>query len=206
MGHPRGDRRKEHYYRAAKVQGYRSRSAFKLKQIIRQQRLLVGVKKVLELCCSPGGWTQVLREMSDSLEIIAVDLNPMRPIPGVIFIQGDITSPETIAEIQRVTNGTVDLVVSDCSPHVSGNWELDVARQIFLVETTIKIALQLIGSNGKILAKVFRGPGFEELNQSLRKEFTQVHLLKPDASRKTSAEIYILLYGPKCIDRTDRVC
>ncbi len=202
MGRPKGDRKKEHYYRAAKAQGYRSRAAFKLKQIIRQYRLLDNVNKVLELCCSPGGWTQVLREMKGSLEIIAVDLNPMKAIPRVKFIRGDITSPETIAEIQRASNGRVDLVVSDCSPHVSGNWEVDVARQLFLVEATIKLALMLIGPNGRVLTKVFRGHGFEEFYQSLRSEFTSVRLLKPDASRKTSAEIYILLSEPIRQDQT----
>ncbi|NWF94648.1 MAG: RlmE family RNA methyltransferase, partial [Candidatus Thorarchaeota archaeon] len=148
MGRPRGDRKKEHYYRFAKKQGYRSRSAFKLKQIARQHRLLHGVKSVLELCCSPGGWTQVLVELDRTLQITAVDLNPMQPVEGARFIQGDITSPETIDEIVRVTGGLVDLVIADCSPKVSGYWEVDVARQLFLVESTMGLAMKLLSSHG----------------------------------------------------------
>ena len=196
MGKPKKPRKKEHYYRAAKKHGYRSRSAYKLRQIAEKYKLLSGVDKVLELCCSPGGWTQVLRELDRHLYIVAVDLQTMQPIENVSFIQGDIQNPETLEEIKKLTEGSVDLVLSDCSPKVSGTWELDVARQLFLVEKTIEMAGNLLGAHGKVLTKVFQGPGFQEFFDSVRSRFNSVRLIKPDASRKTSAEIYLLATEP----------
>ena len=200
MGKPRGgqkERKKERYYQAAKKHGYRSRSAYKLRQIAKGNKLLLGVDRVVELCSSPGGWTQVLREMDPSLQIIAVDLEVMSPLEGVKFVQGDIQEEETIERIKALTGGSVDLVLSDCSPKVTGQWDLDVVRQLSLVESTIDIAYSLLGSKGKVLSKVFQGPGFQEFLQSVRKKFNSVKLIKPDASRKTSAEIYLLAKGPR---------
>jgi len=200
MGRPRGgqrERKKEHYYRAAKREGYRSRSAYKLKQIAKKQKLLLGVDRVVELCCSPGGWTQVLKELDSSLQIVAVDLDMMPPLEGVKFIQGDILDEKVIERIESLTGGAVDLVLSDCSPKVTGHWDLDVVRQLSLVEGTINIAYRLLGNKGKVLAKVFQGSGFQEFLQSVKKRFNSVKLIKPDASRKTSAEIYLLAIGPR---------
>ena len=164
MGRPRGgqkERKKEHYYQAAKRHGYRSRSAYKLRQIAKTHKLLLGVDRVVELCSSPGGWTQVLRELDPSLQIVAVDLEPMLPLEGVKFIQGDVLDEKTIERIKALTGGSVDLVLSDCSPKVSGHWELDVVRQLSLVEGAINIAHSILGNKGKILSKVFQGSGFQ---------------------------------------------
>ena len=101
MGKPRGgqkERKKERYYQAAKKHGYRSRSAYKLRQIAKGHKLLLGVDRVVELCSSPGGWTQVLRELDPSLQIVAVDLDAMSPLEGVKFVQGDILEEETIED------------------------------------------------------------------------------------------------------------
>lgn len=197
MGRPRGNRRREHYYRTAKKQGYRSRSAFKLKQIIRKHKLLRGVDRVVELCSSPGGWTQVLREEGEHLEIVAVDISSMSPLPRVSFIKGDITDSKTIDEVKQRIGGTADLVLSDCSPNVTGIWEVDVTRQLDLAERTIDLAMEILTKNGKALTKVFQGPGFKEFLESVKDRFELVRLVKPDASRKTSAEIYMLAMHPK---------
>jgi 23S rRNA (uridine2552-2'-O)-methyltransferase len=200
MGRPRGgekQRKKEHYYQAAKRHGYRSRSAYKLRQIAKSHKLLLGVDRVVELCSSPGGWTQVLKEIDSSLQIVAVDLASMPPLEGVKFIQGDILDDEIIERIESLTGGSVDLVLSDCSPKVTGQWDLDVVRQLSLVEGTISIAHRLLTNKGKVLTKVFQGPGFSEFLQSVRKKFNSVKLIKPDASRKTSAEMYLLAVGPR---------
>ena len=192
-----GERRKrEHYYKAAKKAGYRSRSAFKIMQIAKKEGLLHGVESVLELCCAPGGWTQVLRELHGSLRIVAIDLEVMLPIEGVQFIQGSILDDETIRRAEGLTGGSFDLVLSDCSPNVSGHWELDVARQLELAERTFEIGNRVLGPNGKTLAKVFQGQGFQEFIIEVRSMFRTVKLIKPDASRKTSAEIYLLASGP----------
>lgn len=193
-----GERRKrEHYYRAAKKAGYRSRSAFKIKQMVKDYGLLKGVDIVLELCSAPGGWTQVLRELNQSLRIVAIDLEEMLPIQGVHFIQGSILDDEIIKRAGELVGNSFDLVLSDCSPKVSGHWELDVARQLELAERTFQIGLQVLGPNGKALAKVFQGKGFQEFLQSKREQYNNARLIKPPASRKSSAEIYLLATGPR---------
>ncbi|MDH4212464.1 MAG: RlmE family RNA methyltransferase [Candidatus Thorarchaeota archaeon] len=192
-----GERRKrEFYYRAAKKAGYRSRSAYKIKQIAKKHGILNGVDIVLELCSSPGGWTQVLRELNTSLQIVAIDLEAMSPVQGVHFIQGSILDDEIIVKAKTLTRGHFDLVLSDCSPKVSGHWELDVVRQLELASRTFEIGQQVLGPNGKALAKVFQGQGFQEFMAQIRSMFRTVKLIKPDASRKTSAEIYLLATGP----------
>ena len=168
MGRPKKSRKREHYYKAAKKRGYRSRSAYKLRQIAKKYKLLSGVDRVLELCCSPGGWTQVLRELNHRLFIVAVDLQEMKPVENVSFIKGDIQQPETIEKIEQLTEGSVDLVISDCSPKVSGAWDLDVARQISLAERTIELSERLLSGQGKVLTKVFQGPGFQEFLASVK--------------------------------------
>ncbi len=202
MARPKRPRTKEHYYQAAKKHGYRARSAYKLRQLIEKHNLLKGVDKVVELCSSPGGWTQVLKEIDPGLDIVAVDLVQMPPIEGVRFVQGDITDSKVTEQIENLIGRKADLVISDCSPKVSGHWELDVARQLALAEKTIEIGLTLIGPNGKVVTKVFQGAGFQEFLKETRTLFNSVRLVKPHASRKTSAEIYLLASNPKKTDHS----
>jgi 23S rRNA (uridine2552-2'-O)-methyltransferase len=190
-------RRKDPYYRAAKKAGYRSRSAFKIRQMAKSHKLLHGVDIVLELCSAPGGWTQILRELDANLKIVSIDLDPVPPIQGVHFIQGSILDDDIIATAQELIGDSFDLVLSDCSPKVSGQWELDVARQLELAERTFDIGQKVLGPNGKALAKVFQGQGFQEFLEDTRKRFNSIKLIKPAASRKTSAEIYLLAIGPR---------
>jgi len=197
MGRPKKPRTKEHYYQAAKKHGYRARSAYKIRQMIDKYDLLKGVNKIVELCSNPGGWTQVLREYDKGLQIIAVDLERMSPIEDVKIIQGDITDQKVIEQVEEAIDGKADLVLSDCSPKVSGQWELDVARQLFLAEKTIEIALSLLGPKGKVVTKLFQGVGFQQFLQDVRAKFRSVRLIKPPASRQTSAEIYLLAASPK---------
>jgi len=189
-------RKKEFYYRAAKKAGYRSRSAYKIKQMAKKQGILHGVDTVLELCSAPGGWTQVLIELNASLQIVAIDLDAMPPVQGVHFIQGSILDDEIIAKAESLIRGSFDLVISDCSPNVSGLWELDVVRQLELAVRTFEIGQRVLRPNGKALAKVFQGQGFQEFMTQIRSMFHTVRLIKPDASRKSSAEIYLLATGP----------
>ncbi|MGD9381441.1 MAG: RlmE family RNA methyltransferase [Candidatus Thorarchaeota archaeon] len=196
MPRPKRPRTKEHYYKSAKAHGYRARSAYKLRQIVQKYKLLKGVDTVVELCSSPGGWTQVLREMDSGLEIVAVDLNRMEPIERVTFIQGDILDSEILDRIKAATRGSIDMVISDCAPKVSGNWDLDVFRQLSLAKGTLDIGLKLLDAKGKVLTKVFQGSGFQEFLQETKKKYRSVKLVKPAASRQSSAEIYLLAIGP----------
>jgi 23S rRNA (uridine2552-2'-O)-methyltransferase len=163
----------------------------------KDHKLLHGVDIVLELCSAPGGWTQILHELNSSLKIVAIDLEAMPPVQGAHFIEGSILDDDVIEQAQQLIGNPFDLVLSDCSPKVSGQWDLDVIRQLELAERTFEIAHKVLGPNGKALAKVFQGPGFQEFLQDIKKRFNSIKLIKPPASRKTSAEIYLLAIGPR---------
>lgn len=186
-------RRRDFYYRKAKLEGLRSRAAYKLEQLDKKFKIFKGVKKVLDLCCAPGGWLQYsLSRIGEDGLIIGVDLVEIAPLPNVYFIQGDITREETLEKIVKVANGKIDLVLSDCSPNVSGIWELDHARQIYLAETSLKIARKVLRKGGKFVVKVFQGDLFNNYLDKVRAFFKMVKVTKPEASRKESAEMYII--------------
>jgi len=189
-------RRRDFYYRKAKLEGLRSRAAYKLEQLDKKFKIFKGVKKVLDLCCAPGGWLQYsLSRIGEDGLIIGVDLVEIAPLPNVYFIQGDITREETLEKIVKVANGKIDLVLSDCSPNVSGIWELDHARQIYLAETSLKIARKVLRKGGKFVVKVFQGDLFNNYLDKVRAFFKMVKVTKPEASRKESAEMYIIAFN-----------
>ncbi|MCD6164655.1 MAG: RlmE family RNA methyltransferase [Candidatus Odinarchaeota archaeon] len=189
-------RRRDFYYRKAKLEGLRSRAAYKLEQLDKKFKIFKGVKKVLDLCCAPGGWLQYsLSRIGDDGLIIGVDLVEIAPLPNVYFIRGDITREETLEKIVKVANGKIDLVLSDCSPNVSGIWELDHARQIYLAETSLKIARKVLRKGGKFVVKVFQGDLFNNYLDKVRAFFKMVKVTKPEASRKESAEMYIIAFN-----------
>mgnify|MGYP000291762274 FL=1 len=189
-------RRRDFYYRKAKLEGLRSRAAYKLEQLDKKFKIFKGVKKVLDLCCAPGGWLQYsLSRIGNDGLIIGVDLVEIAPLPNVYFIRGDITREETLEKIVKVANGKIDLVLSDCSPNVSGIWELDHARQIYLAETSLKIARKVLRKGGKFVVKVFQGDLFNNYLDKVRAFFKMVKVTKPEASRKESAEMYIIAFN-----------
>jgi len=188
-------RRRDFYYRKAKLEGLRSRAAYN-EQLDKKFKIFKGVKKVLDLCCAPGGWLQYsLSRIGEDGLIIGVDLVEIAPLPNVYFIQGDITREETLEKIVKVANGKIDLVLSDCSPNVSGIWELDHARQIYLAETSLKIARKVLRKGGKFVVKVFQGDLFNNYLDKVREFFKIVKVTKPEASRKESAEMYVIAFN-----------
>ncbi len=188
-------RKKDFYYRKAKIEGLRSRAAYKLAQLDRKFKIFKGVKKVLDLCCAPGGWLQYsLSRVGDDGLVIGVDLSEISPLPNVYFIREDITREETLEKIVKIAGGKIDLVLSDCSPNVSGIWELDHARQIFLAEKALKIAEKILRRGGKFVVKVFQGDLFNEYLDKVKTVFRNVKVTKPEASRKESAEMYIIAF------------
>jgi len=189
-------RKKDFYYRKAKLEGLRSRAAYKLKQLDKKFKIFKGVKKVLDLCCAPGGWLQYsLRRVGGDGLVIGVDLVEIVPLPNVYFIRGDITGEETLEKIIKIANGKIDLVLSDCSPNVSGVWELDHARQIYLAETSLEVARKVLRKGGKFVVKVFQGDLFANYLDKVRDFFKVVKVTKPEASRKESAEMYVVAFN-----------
>ncbi|RZC79347.1 hypothetical protein C5167_003532 [Papaver somniferum] len=170
MGKASRDKR-DIYYRKAKEEGWRARSAFKLLQIDEEFNLFQGVKRVVDLCAAPGSWSQVLsrklylpaklspdKRDGDLPLIVAIDLQPMAPIDGVIQVQGDITNARTAEVVIRHFDGCkADLVVCDGAPDVTGLHDMDEFVQSQLILAGLTIVAHILREGGKFIAKIFRG-------------------------------------------------
>jgi len=195
------EKKRERYYKEAKRLGYRARSAFKLKQI--QKRFSVFSKEdiVIDLGAAPGGWSQVAKEVVGKRGIvIGADILPIKPLDNVQFIQGDITDNETVEEIKQILNDTkADVVLSDMSPDISGNYSVDQARSLWLCERALEVAEQVLHHSGMFVCKIFEGEDTREFIEKVKHCFSSVRTFTPDASRKSSSEIYIIAKSLKDI-------
>ena len=190
-------KRQDFYYRKAKFEGYRSRASYKLLQIQERYRIFQKGDIVVDLGAAPGGWLQVIRQLDATA--IAVDLQQIAPLEGVTFIRADITSPEIVIERIRGIIGQVNVVVSDAAPNLSGVWSLDHARSIDLSSGALKIATGVLKTGGNFVVKVFQGDLFDTFTREVRTHFGFVKSFNPQASRKQSAEIYIV--AKRYVDR-----
>ncbi|EWC46877.1 putative ribosomal RNA methyltransferase C4F10.03c [Drechslerella stenobrocha 248] len=216
MGKSSKDKR-DSYYRLAKEQGYRARSAYKLLQLDAQFNLFKGVTRVVDLCAAPGSWSQVLsrslvstgkvtnedgddiRNVAGStkpkVKIVALDLQPMTPLPGVITLQADITHPSTLPLVLKhleSDSANVDLVVSDGAPDVTGLHDLDEYIQAQLLLAALNLATCVLRPGGNFVAKIFRGRDVAELYCKLRIFFERVTVAKPRSSRGSSIEAFVV--------------
>ncbi|HEY9191389.1 MAG TPA: RlmE family RNA methyltransferase [Methyloversatilis sp.] len=185
------------YVKQAQAQGYRSRAAFKLLQIDERDHLLAPGKVVVDLGSTPGGWSQVVsKKVAPGGRVIALDLLPMEPVPGVHFIQGDFREDEVLEQLVAALEGKpVGLVLSDMAPNLSGIAVTDQARSIHLLELALEFSRQYLKPGGDMLVKVFQGSGFEALRRDMEQLFSAVAVRKPDSSRDRSAEVYLLCRG-----------
>lgn len=197
MGRLSRDKR-DIFYRRAKESGYRARSAYKLLQVDAEFKLLDNVNRCVDLCAAPGSWSQVLAsrlpsDSDDTCNIIAVDLQPMAPIPGVHCLQGDITSIETAQRIIRYFgNKRAELVVCDGAPDVTGLHDVDEYIQGQLLLSAVNIATHCLDEGGTFLAKIFRGRDVSLLYTQLRILFDKVSVAKPTSSRNSSIEAFVV--------------
>lgn len=193
MGKASRDKR-DIYYRMAKEQGWRARSAFKLLQIDEEMDLFTGVVRVVDLCAAPGSWSQVLSKvLKEDAIIVAIDLQEMSPLENVICIQGDITKTDTALEIIRLCQGEkVELVVCDGAPDVTGLHDLDEYIQAQLLLAAFNISSHLLKIGGCFVAKIFRGRDTSLLLAQLSLYFENVVVCKPRASRDSSIESFIV--------------
>ena len=190
------DSKKDQFRRLARDQGYRSRSAFKLKQINESYRILNKGQCVVDIGCAPGGWMQIaLSAVGTKGKVIGVDIKKIDPLANAFVIQGSIEEEKIWDSILTISHSRVDVVLSDLSPNVSGNWELDHARQIDLTRSALNLSRKILKKGGKGVFKVFQGDMFNELIIELKKGFNKVIITKPNASRQVSSEIYLI-----CID------
>jgi len=247
MGKSSKDKR-DAYYRLAKEQGWRARSAFKLLQIDEEFNLFEGVTRVVDLCAAPGSWSQVLsrilikgetlgraawenkqakeqlelsghvstgqepkpraeRQPGQGIKIVAIDLQPMSPLEGIITLRADITHPSTIPLLLKAldpesfdpasvtASHPVDLVISDGAPDVTGLHDLDTYVQSQLLWAALNLALCVLKPGGKFVAKIFRGKDVDLLYAQLKIVFERVTVAKPRSSRASSVEAFIVCTG-----------
>jgi 23S rRNA (uridine2552-2'-O)-methyltransferase len=182
------------YVEQANRAGWRSRAVFKLEQIQAKERLLESGTVCVDLGSAPGSWSQLAaRLVGPTGRVIAVDLLPMEPIPGVDFLAGDFTAPETLRALRElVGEKRVDLVMSDMAPNISGNRTIDQARTLALLDEALAFACEVLRPGGNFLAKAFQGEGIDGFTRELKRHFKLVKTLKPKASRPESREIYLL--------------
>lgn len=187
------------YVKEANKRGLRSRAYFKIEELQKKDKLMQPGDTVVDLGAAPGGWSQYASELiGDNGTLIACDILPMDPIVGVDFLQGDFREESVLnALLDRIGGNTVDLVMSDMAPNLSGNDAIDQAGSMYLVELALDMCHQVLGKNGKFAVKVFQGEGFDQFVKDVRNAFTTVKVRKPDSSRARSREVYIVATGYK---------
>lgn len=195
------------YVKLANREGYRARAAYKLKEIDETFGLIKPGQLVVDLGCTPGAWSQyVRRRMSPqgaavgdlNGTIIGLDLLPMEPIEGVTFIQGDFREAEVLSRLESAVDGrSVDIVVSDMAPNLSGIASADAARVEYLIELAIEFAQNHMKPQGTLVAKVFHGGSYNAVVQRFKAAFDHVKPFKPKASRDRSSETFMVGTGLK---------
>jgi 23S rRNA (uridine2552-2'-O)-methyltransferase len=187
----------DHYVQEAQRRGYRSRAAFKLLELDARDKLLRPGMTVVDLGAAPGSWTQVLRErVGGSGRIVAVDLLPMDPLAGVVFVQADFREDEGLAAVEEALGGKpCDLVVSDLAPNLSGVESADQARSVHLGELALDFAISHLRDGGDLAIKVFQGSGLAELQRAIAARFDKVYVRKPKSSRDRSRETFLVAKG-----------
>jgi 23S rRNA (uridine2552-2'-O)-methyltransferase len=193
---------RDHYYNKAKQEGYRSRAAYKLKQLDDLENVISGGDTVVDLGAAPGGWLEVAAEkVGPRGTVVGVDLQRIKDLekPGVSdrveTLRGDMTEERTRERVTDAAGGSVDVVISDMAPNMSGEYSLDQARSLHLARQAFETALELLDSGGNFVVKVFEGPDVDEFRAEVEEEFQYVRATSPKASRQESSEIYLIGKG-----------
>lgn len=182
------------YVKRAQAEGWRSRAVFKLEEIDRRDRLLRPGMTVVDLGAAPGSWAQyAARRIGGDGRVVALDLLPMDPLPGVEVLEGDFREESVLMALRERIGATgADLVMSDMAPNISGVSAVDQPRAMYLAELALALAQEVLKPGGDLLMKVFQGEGYEALARDVRASFAKVVVRKPQASRARSREVYLL--------------
>ena len=189
--------KKDIFFTKSKIQGYRSRSAFKLIEMDKKFKFLKKNLNLLDLGSSPGGWSQVAAKKIDNGKILAVDIKSMNKIDRVEFIMGDFHKIEIYEKIVNYFKDKVNVVLSDMAANTSGNRDLDSYRTGELCLNAMTLSRKILTKDGIFLSKIFMGTIFKEINEAANKHFKNVVNFKPLSSKKESKEIYIFCKGIK---------
>jgi 23S rRNA (uridine2552-2'-O)-methyltransferase len=179
--------------------GYRSRAAFKLIQLDARFHLLAPGRRVVDLGCAPGGWSQVAAQLVGSATgrgtVVGIDLLATDGVPGTSFLAGDFRDPATAASIRGALGGPADIVLSDMAAPATGHAATDHLRIVALAEDAFAFAATILKPGGAFVAKVFQGGTEGALLAELKRAFAEVRHAKPAASRAESAETYVVAKG-----------
>ena len=182
--------RTDAFQRRARREGYRARSVYKLMDIQKRSKIFRKGDTVLDLGAAPGGWSQIALEyIGEDGKLVGVDLQHILPLKGAQFLQGDIREPETRKELEKLVP-KADVVLSDMSPNLSGNYSVDQARSVELSSLALEIASERKAKS--FVVKVFEGSDFQDFRKAVIDEFGSVRTLSPEASRKQSSEVYLI--------------
>lgn len=186
------------YVFESKRLGYRSRASFKLIQLDEKYHFLGKGKRIVDLGCAPGGWTQVALERNKGTgQVVGIDILQTQPIEGATLLCQDFTTKEAPILLKELLNGPADVVMSDMAANTTGHQQTDHLRTIALVEAAYNFAKEVLAEGGIFIAKVFQGGAEASLLTDMKKNFEKVTHFKPDASRETSPEIYVVAQGYK---------
>lgn len=185
-----GRRRTDAFQKRARREGYRSRSVYKLMDIQKRSKIFRKDDTVLDLGAAPGGWSQIALEyIGEDGKLVGMDLQHILPLKGAQFLQGDIRESETRKELEKLVP-KADVVLSDMSPNLSGNYSVDQARSVELSSLALEIASEREANS--FVVKVFEGSDFQDFRKAVIDEFGSVRTLSPEASRKQSSEVYLI--------------
>ena len=189
------------YVKQAQKFGYRSRAAYKLKELNEQFHFLQPGQRILDLGAAPGGWLQIaseiLKPQETGAKIVGVDLLEIQSIPDVTFIQGDFYDAEIVESLRQALGGKADVVLSDMAPSTTGHKSTDHIRMMGLCEAAWDFAQEILEIDGSFVIKLFQGGMIGELLTELKPRFAKLKHVKPPASRKESSEIYLVALGFK---------
>ncbi|MFX1315308.1 MAG: SAM-dependent methyltransferase [Promethearchaeota archaeon] len=200
------EHRKDPHYKSAKLEGYRARSAYKLIDIQKKFKVFKRAFYILDLGCAPGSWLQVAQEYAienlnkyndqyyhrDHYKIMGIDLKKTTPIENIKIIQEDFTKPEILDDLNTFFQDKLDLILSDASINKIGNKFSDQLRQIKLSFKILDLTKKFLKNKGNLVLKVFQGPDFKNFFEIIKYEFRFIKSFKPESSKKTSNEIYLI--------------
>ena len=200
------ERKNEFYYKKAKAENYRSRSIYKLVQANEKYGFIKLHDVVVDLGAAPGGWIQAARKMTGKHGfVLGVDIKPIDPFTQeyIRTIIADLTEPDIVEQILSFLPRKANVVLCDAAPNITGVWEVDHARQIDLATKALEVARNILTYNGNFFIKVFEGDLLKDFIQKTKENFEEVKIVKPQASRAKSSEMYLLALGLKLKNQSE---